>query len=186
MKPSWSAPTSGCSARPSPAVGGERGPCQAPQGCSRTQRAFSSLLPGAQAVLGNTLPSDSSPSSFPASSPPAEFLMLQSSLSPPAPGQAHEWQVFTKLQLSRVQIPESASATTLPTQTHRSQSPTSPWPHLFLPIVSWSLTTTRSSEPWSRGIPLRSHSNPWKKRRKDVLIRGPLEEKRLCLVPPWH
>ena len=44
MKPSWSAPASGCFVHPSPAVGGERGPCQAPRGCSRTQRAFSSSV----------------------------------------------------------------------------------------------------------------------------------------------
>lgn len=38
------------------------------------------------------------------------------------------------------------------------------FPHLFLPTVSWSLTTTVSSASGSRGIPFRSHSNPWRKR----------------------
>lgn len=37
------------------------------------------------------------------------------------------------------------------------------FPHLFLPTVSWSLTTTVSSASGSSGIPFRSHSNPWKK-----------------------
>ena len=47
-------------------------------------------LPGAQAVLGNTLTSVSSTSSFPANLPPAEFLLLQSSLPPPPLGRVHE------------------------------------------------------------------------------------------------
>lgn len=38
------------------------------------------------------------------------------------------------------------------------------FPHLFLPMVSWSLTTTVSSASGSSGTPFRSHSNPWEKR----------------------